>query len=63
MTDQIDGVDLKMAVDLATAELIFKIQDIIGYKNSLSVEIVDKQAIKYGLRYTIEVKVDGGVSV
>lgn len=63
MTKQIEGTVLKVAMELATAELILKIQDHIGYENPVSVEVVGKQPIRWGLRYTIEVKVDGGVGV
>ena len=59
----IDGQTLKMAVDIATASLIFGIQEHIGFQNPVSVEIVDKQPIRYGLRYIIEVKVDEGVNI
>jgi hypothetical protein len=60
---KIDGADLKIAMELATAELIFKIQEHIGFQNPVSVEVVDKQAVRWGLRYTIEVKVDDGVTI
>jgi hypothetical protein len=63
MTDLIDGTTLKMAVDMATASLIFGIQEHIGFQNPVSVEVVDRQPIRYGIRYIIDVKVDGGVQI
>lgn len=63
MTELIDGTTLKMAVDMATASLILEIQSHIGFQNPVSVEVVGRQPIRYGLRYTIEVKVDDGVQI
>ena len=59
----LDGQTLKIALDIAVANLIFNIQEQVGYKAPISVEVIEKKAIRWGLRYTIEVKLDDGVTV
>jgi hypothetical protein len=53
--------NLKQGADYAAGSMIYRIQEIIGFDRPVSVEVVSKQSIRYGLRYTIDIKIDEGV--